>query len=73
MSHMTGLFVLFPALLSLYLVVALAGRWRNRPPLPPGPRSVIPWIGNLDALPKGGQKEYLHWLRHRDLYGEYTA
>ncbi|RAH70575.1 cytochrome P450 [Aspergillus aculeatinus CBS 121060] len=73
MSHMTGLIVLFPAIISLYLVVALAGRWRNRPPLPPGPRSVIPWIGNLDALPKGGQKEYLHWLRHRDLYGPISS
>ncbi|PYH85331.1 cytochrome P450 [Aspergillus uvarum CBS 121591] len=72
MFHMIGLFILFPALY-LYFFVVLAGRWRNRPPLPPGPKSMIPWIGNLDALPRIGQKEYLHWLRHRDLYGPISS
>ncbi|OJK03520.1 hypothetical protein ASPACDRAFT_49667 [Aspergillus aculeatus ATCC 16872] len=33
----------------------------------------MPWMGNLNALPKGGQKEYLHWLRHRDLYGPISS
>lgn len=40
----------------------------NRLPLPPGPKSK-PVIGNLSDLPPPGELEWLHWTKHKDLYG----
>jgi hypothetical protein len=39
-----------------------------RAPLPPGPRR-LPLVGNIADLPPSGTPEYLHWLKHKDLYG----
>ena len=41
----------------------------GRPPLPPGPKPK-PVIGNLLDMPPAGQLEWLHWAKHKDLYGE---
>ncbi|RAL15237.1 cytochrome P450 [Aspergillus homomorphus CBS 101889] len=73
MSHAIGLFLSSLALLILYLLFGLAQLWTNKPPLPPGPRRIIPWIGNLDALPRKGQAEHLHWLRLSELYGPISS
>jgi hypothetical protein len=40
-------------------------------PLPPGPRK-LPLLGNIGDLPPSGMPEYLHWLKHKDLYGMST-
>ncbi|KAL4866732.1 hypothetical protein BDV12DRAFT_172550 [Aspergillus spectabilis] len=36
--------------------------------LPPGPKP-LPILGNIKDFPAGGAPEYLHWLKHKDLYG----
>lgn len=41
----------------------------GRPPLPPGPKPKL-IIGNLLDMPPAGQLEWLHWAKHKHLYGE---
>ncbi|KAJ5887491.1 hypothetical protein N7495_007532 [Penicillium taxi] len=41
-------------------------------PLPPGPPKK-PLIGNLLDLPGAGQQEWIHWLKHKDLYGPLSS
>jgi hypothetical protein len=43
----------------------------KRHALPPGPKPKF-LIGNLLDLPKPGELEYMHWLKHKDLYGPFT-
>jgi fumagillin biosynthesis cytochrome P450 monooxygenase len=40
--------------------------------LPPGPKG-LPIIGNLLDLPPTSKHEYLHWLKHKDLYGPISS
>jgi hypothetical protein len=62
-------FTLVLGLVGLYLVkILLLPNKRNRPPLPPGPKGKF-LIGNFPDLPKPGELEWLHWLKHKDLYG----
>lgn len=42
---------------------------RKSGPLPPGPKQ-LPLIGNLLDLPKG--QEWVHWTKHKDLYGQHV-
>jgi hypothetical protein len=44
---------------------------QKRQALPPGPKSTF-LNGNLLDLPKPREMEYMHWLKHRDLYGPFT-
>jgi hypothetical protein len=37
-------------------------------PLPPGPAG-IPFLGNVNDMPKPGVPECHYWLMHKDLYG----
>jgi hypothetical protein len=61
------------ALLGLYPVLKILLRFRrNRRPLPPGPKG-LPIIGNLNDLPKPGQFEAHHWVKHKDQYGLYLS
>ncbi|KAE8354986.1 cytochrome P450 [Aspergillus coremiiformis] len=49
--------------------------WRNkksRAPLPPGPPSK-PIIGNLWDLPSPGTQGWLHWYKHKDIYGPISS
>lgn len=36
--------------------------------LPPGPKGY-PLVGNINDLPKPGEFEAHHWLKHKELYG----
>ncbi|RDB27681.1 hypothetical protein Hypma_003239 [Hypsizygus marmoreus] len=51
------------ACITLYL---LSAKLRARSPLPPGPRG-FPIIGNMLDMPK--DYEWIHWAKHKDLYG----
>ena len=54
----------------LYLLKkALFSSKQQHPPLPPGPKRKA-LIGNLLDLPKPGEQEWLHWTKHKDLYGK---
>lgn len=35
---------------------------------PPGPRP-LPLLGNVRDLPPSGTPEYLHWIKHKNIYG----
>jgi hypothetical protein len=68
---------LTPALTLLLVPLALylLHRFSNtvkRAPLPPGPKPKF-LIGNLFDLPKPGELEWEHWLKHKDLYGPLRA
>ena len=55
---------------SLYVLKRLFfSKSESRPPLPPGPKGK-PIIGNLLDVPKPGQQEWVHWMKHKDLYGQ---
>ncbi|KAL4936814.1 hypothetical protein BDV06DRAFT_233009 [Aspergillus oleicola] len=41
-------------------------------PLPPGPPPK-PIIGNLRDLPSSGQQDWVHWLKHKDIYGPISS
>lgn len=41
---------------------------KSKKPLPPGPKAK-PLVGNLWDLPPKGSPEWLHWFRHKELYG----
>jgi hypothetical protein len=44
---------------------------QKRQALPPGPKPKL-LIGNLLDLPKPGEMEYMHWLKHKNLYGPFA-
>ncbi|KAJ8126114.1 hypothetical protein O1611_g7525 [Lasiodiplodia mahajangana] len=52
------------------VVSAIFGKKRG--PLPPGPKG-LPLLGNIRDLPTGGQREWEHWLKHKDLYGPISS
>lgn len=62
---LVGALVLF----FLYKIIAYLKSARH-PPLPPGPKPQF-LVGNLGDLPKPGEQEWTHWLKHKDLYGLY--
>jgi predicted alpha/beta hydrolase len=37
-------------------------------PLPPGPKPK-PIVGNIADLPPPGVQDWMHWLKHKSLYG----
>jgi hypothetical protein len=53
--------------LALYLLHHFS-KTVKRAALPPGPKPKF-LIGNLFDLPKPGELEWEHWLKHKDLYG----
>lgn len=58
------------ALLGIYFIFRILQRTVTPPvaPLPPGPTPKF-LVGNLFDLPRSGEKEWLHWAKHKDLYG----
>ncbi|WYZ44616.1 hypothetical protein EsH8_VII_001052 [Colletotrichum jinshuiense] len=57
-----------------FLAEKLLGSWKNGRgrPLPPGPKG-LPFVGNINDLPKSGELEAHHWLKHKDLYGPISS
>ncbi|KAL4994465.1 cytochrome P450 [Aspergillus recurvatus] len=62
------LFLCVAGLVSLYLFKLVLYRGRPRAPLPPGPEP-LPIVGNVRDMPIPGSPEWLHWLKHKELYG----
>lgn len=58
------------ALIAVYVINKFLGASKNagRPPLPPGPKG-LPVVGNVNDLPKPGDFEAHHWIKHKDRYG----
>ncbi|OGM48730.1 O-methylsterigmatocystin oxidoreductase [Aspergillus bombycis] len=59
-------------LAGLYIVRWSLGAWKTLKRLPPGPPSK-PIIGNLLDLPSPGTPDWLHWLKHKALYGPISS
>ncbi|BCS17694.1 cytochrome P450 [Aspergillus puulaauensis] len=55
-------------LASLYIVGILFSRASSRASLPPGPKP-LPIVGNVRDLPASGSPDWVHWLKHKELYG----
>ncbi|KAJ5994575.1 hypothetical protein N7451_010299 [Penicillium sp. IBT 35674x] len=55
-------------LFALYITKLWVGRKKPLGPLPPGPRPK-PIVGNIADLPPPGMQDWMHWLKHKDLYG----
>jgi len=66
----SGVFVaLVLGAIGLYVTKVLLGRsGRPRGPLPPGPRPK-PVLGNVSDLPPPGTQDWMHWLKHKEIYG----
>lgn len=56
----------------LGLTVILQTFTKKRANLPPGPKGKF-LIGNLFDLPSSGTQEWMHWLKHKDLYGTLSS
>lgn len=57
-------------LLALYITRAWVKRKRALGPLPPGPKPKL-IVGNMADLPPAGVQDWMHWLKHKELYGRF--
>jgi hypothetical protein len=53
----------------IYVVKALLTRRKYAGSLPPGPVGK-PIVGNISDLPPPGAQDWMHWLKHKELYGK---
>jgi hypothetical protein len=53
----------------IYIVKALLTHRKYAGPLPPGPVGK-PIVGNISDLPPPGAQDWMHWLKHKELYGK---
>lgn len=66
------LYILKRLLASSSLLSALPLKSSPRLPLPPGPKG-LPLVGNVADLPPPGTQEWVHWRKHKDLYGPISS
>ena len=52
----------------VYFIVRVCRSSKYPAPLPPGPKGSL-LLGNLKDLPSPGEKEWLHWSKHKERYG----
>lgn len=69
MMNLTLLLSLTLGVAALYAVLDSRRRRAVRGPLPPGP-SPMPIVGNIKDLPQNGKQDWVHWLKHKELYGK---
>ena len=55
-------------IVGLYVTKMLLTRKGPLGPLPPGPRPKLV-LGNIADLPLPGTQDWMHWLKHKELYG----
>ncbi|OQE21561.1 hypothetical protein PENFLA_c014G03275 [Penicillium flavigenum] len=67
---------LLSAILGLLTFLLITRLWVRRKiplgPLPPGPQPK-PIVGNIADLPPPGVQDWMHWLKHKDLYGPISS
>lgn len=68
MSSTVFVKVVVGAILLLTIKVLLT-RKKKSGPLPPGP-SPKAFIGNISDLPPAGAQDWMHWAKHKELYGQ---
>ncbi|KAI1123054.1 cytochrome protein [Nemania abortiva] len=63
-----------PLAIVIAIAVIIALLIFNRKPsnLPPGPNG-FPLLGNLKDLAPNGEREWEHWLKHKDVYGPISS
>ena len=44
----------------------------KRPPKPPGPKG-LPILGNIFDIPSGEDQQWIHWQKHKQLYGPISS
>lgn len=52
----------------VYFIARVCRSSKYPAPLPPGPIGSL-FFGNLKDLPSPGEKEWLHWEKHKERYG----
>lgn len=52
----------------LYFLSCVYRSSKHPTPFPPGPKGSF-LFGNLKDLPSPGEKEWLHWAKHKEIYG----
>lgn len=53
--------------LTLYVAKTLWSK-KSLKSLPPGP-APMPVLGNITDLPPAGEKDWVHWIQHKNRYG----
>ncbi|KAI2787985.1 O-methylsterigmatocystin oxidoreductase [Penicillium oxalicum] len=60
------------ALLACHVLKKLLIDLRPQRALPPGPRK-LPLVGNITDMPPAGGQDWLHWAKHKNLYGPISS
>lgn len=59
-------------LIAFYLLAFIKLKYKKIAPLPPGPRG-LPIVGNIRDLPPPNSLEFLHWVKHKEIYGPISS
>ncbi|EUC44767.1 hypothetical protein COCMIDRAFT_97390 [Bipolaris oryzae ATCC 44560] len=57
---------------ALFFVIRYLLVKRHQLPLPPGPKG-LPILGNIRDMPKIDDVEWMHWAKHKDIYGPISS